>query len=87
MISSTIRLTENLTILRELSNECLNLLKAGSTGSTTDRILRIEERINELSELLRKISYDWGQVPGEWAQEIKEWNELMDLRKQINKGI
>ena len=80
---STIRLVKSLTTLRELSNECLDLLAAGSEGSTMDRVLRIQERIKEIPDILKSINYDWERVPGEWDESVKEWNELIALRREV----
>ena len=80
---SGLRIVESFTVLRELSDECLGLLKKGAAGDTTDRVLRIHERVRELPELLKIINYDWERVPGEWDDSVKEWNELISLRREL----
>lgn len=84
MLGSTIRLMKSFAHLRELTNECINLLEKSDTGDTTYRALRIGERVKEIPELLKSIHYDWERVPGEWNDSVKEWNELVSLRRKIN---
>lgn len=68
-----VRLTETMTALRILADECVTDLKnAEQEFASTGTILDMKERVDKIQALIKKIDYDWERVPGEWDYDKKQ---------------